>query len=177
MVKTLDSCLSARRRLISSFDQCSFLMITGRFDLYLRAFSISAGDGKWLSIGVDLNASSAFCGLDLDIAAFFRVYLTFDESIRLWEVWAGRYVVEAPLGGEVSKSLTAIVSTVVAHNLAWRSILRKHLTHLRYDAVTRHLPLDAVDKREFRVVVTDEKIRVLSYGKQVCADDLPRTCR
>ena len=106
-----------------------------------------------------------------------RLNLTFDESIRLWEVWAGRYVVEAPLGGEVSKSLTAIVSTVVAHNLAWRSILRKHLTHLRYDAVTRHLPLDAVDKREFRVVVTDEKIRDLSYGKQVCADDLPRTCR
>ena len=70
------SCHSARRRLISSFDQCSFLMITGRFDLYLRAFSISAGDGKWLSIGVDLKASSAFCGLDLDIAAFFRVYFT-----------------------------------------------------------------------------------------------------
>ena len=48
----------------------------GEFDLYLRAFSISAGDGKWLSIGVDHNASSAFCGLDLDIAAFFRVYFT-----------------------------------------------------------------------------------------------------
>ena len=82
--------------------------------------------------------------------------MTFDEPTQLWEVWAGRHMVKAPLGGEVWKSLTAIVSTVVAHNLAWRSILRKHLTHLRYDSIIRHLPLDAVDKREFRVVVTDE---------------------
>ena len=85
-----------------------------------------------------------------------RLNLTFDESIRMWEVRTGRYMVKAPLGGEVSKSLTAIVPTVVAHNLIWRSILRKYLTHLRYDSVTRHFSLDAVDKREFRVVVTDE---------------------
>ena len=44
--------------------------------LYLRAFSISACDGKWLSIGVDLNASSAFCGLDLVIAALLSVFFT-----------------------------------------------------------------------------------------------------
>ena len=65
-------------------------------------------------------------------------------------------MVKAPLGGEVSKSPTAIVPTVVAHNLVWRSILRKQHTHLRYDSVTRHIPLDAVDKSEFLVVVTDE---------------------
>ena len=44
--------------------------------LILRAFSISAVDGKWLSIGVDLNASSALCGLDIVIAAFLSVFFT-----------------------------------------------------------------------------------------------------
>ena len=57
-------CRSVRRWPISSFRQCSFLIFTGTFVLNLRAFNISAGDGRWLSTGVALSTSSAICRSD-----------------------------------------------------------------------------------------------------------------
>ena len=85
-----------------------------------------------------------------------RLNLTFNESVGLREMWTGRYMVKVPLGGEVSKRLTGIMTTIIAHNSVGRSIFSKHLTHLVYDSVTRHLPLDEVHKRKLRLVVTYE---------------------
>ena len=67
-----------------------------------------------------------------------------------------RYMVKVPLGGEVSKRLPVIMTTIIADNFVGRSIIRKHLIHLGYDSVTRHLPLDVVHRRKLRIIVTDE---------------------
>ena len=85
-----------------------------------------------------------------------RLNVPFNESVGLREMWTGRYMVKVPLSGEVSKRLTGIITTIIAHNSVGRSILRKHLTHLGYDSVTRHLPLDVIHKRKLRIVVTYE---------------------
>ena len=145
------------------------LISMGTFPCSLRAYRRSAGERSWLSIGVDLMISSAIAmsifAAGLLKCSFNGLNLSFNKSVRLGEMRAGRCVVELPLLAESSVFNAAILTAVVAVDCRRDTLLGDYLLRQSDDGLAGHCSSHFLEKGGLGVVVGDDQVISISYRK------------
>ena len=91
--------------------------------------------------------------------------MSFNKSVRLGEMRAGRCVVELPLLAESSVFNAAILTAVVAVDCRRDTLLGEYLLRQSDNGLTGHCSSHFLHKGELGVVAGDEQVISICYRK------------
>ena len=147
-------------RMSSWFARLS-LIFMGTFACSLRAYSISAGEGSWLSMGRKSDDQHChrhvhFRRAGLLQCSFNSPTLYLDKSIRLGEMRAGCCVIKLPLLAKSSIFNAAILTTIVAVVGRRDTLLGEYIFRQSDDGLTGHCSSHILHKGELGVIFRDD---------------------